>query len=84
MGATAFRREVEPFAVLDDGTHEGMRTGRIIGTYCHGAFENEAVLEEMLGIRVAENREQNKEAQYDRLAEWFAEHVDHSVLKEVI
>jgi cobyric acid synthase len=84
MGATTFRHEMEPFAVLNDGTHDGVRTGRIIGTYCHGAFENHDLLEEMLGIRVPDSPAQNKDAQYDRLAEWFAEHVDDAVLKEVI
>ena len=38
-----------PFAVLDDGTPDGLRAGRVIGTYLHGALEDPGVLAE-LGI----------------------------------
>jgi adenosylcobyric acid synthase len=56
----------EPFAVFEDGSTDGVRCGRLIGTYLHGAFEDAGVLAE-LGI-VAE---QTRHSGYDRLADWF-------------
>jgi adenosylcobyric acid synthase len=56
----------QPFAILDDGLRDGMRGNRILGTYLHGAFENEVVLSE-LGI-TAKPRSHDP---YRQLAEWF-------------
>ena len=56
-----------PFAVLDDGTPEGLRGGRVFGTYLHGALEDAGVLAE-IGI-VAAGAGAPK---YDLLADWFA------------
>ena len=47
------RREVAPFAVLDDGSRDGARGARVIGTYLHGAFEDAAVCAEVFGVPVA-------------------------------
>ena len=41
-----------PFALLEDGTCDGLRANRVIGTYLHGALENTEVLAE-LGIIAA-------------------------------
>ncbi len=68
----------EPFALLDDGTRDGIRRGDAIGTYLHGAFENQGVIEELLRHPVPDFHG-GKEFQYDRLADWFAEHVEHDV-----
>jgi len=43
-------------------------------------FENSAVLEELIGHPLLDNGNNGKDAQYDRLADWFIEHVDHAVL----
>lgn len=56
----------QPFAILDDGSQDGMRGDRILGTYLHGAFENEVVLSE-LGI-TAKPRSQDT---FRQLADWF-------------
>jgi len=72
---------VKPFAILEDGVEDGVRTGRVTGTYLHGALENRAVLEELLGHSLQEPSVFAKDAAYDRLAGWFAEHVNHKVLK---
>jgi len=67
---------VQPFAVLEDGSADGMRRARVIGTYLHGALENPDVCEHVFGVRPASDL---KRASYDRLADWFetyARHVD--------
>jgi cobyric acid synthase len=53
----------------------------VTGTYLHGALENPAVLEELLGHSPQLRSVAAKDATYDRLAGWFAEHVSHRVLK---
>ena len=78
MGVTVTRDEGEPFAVLEDGTRDGVRLSHAIGTYLHGAFENRAVMEELLG-RPLPDDDGDKSIQYDRLADWFAEHVEHDL-----
>jgi adenosylcobyric acid synthase len=75
VGETAVDADVEPFARLDDGRADGAGVGRVFGTYLHGAFEDPAVCAEVLGVRAIERR--SKRQEYDRLADWFAEHVRH-------
>ncbi len=65
---------VEPFATLDDGSTDGMRRPRLVGTYLHGALEDPAVCEHVFGVRPAGDLAQ---ACYDRLADWFEQHVRH-------
>jgi len=81
MGFTTMIVDSKPFAILEDGTRDGVRAGKVTGTYLHGALENREVLEELLGHSVASPPTLAKEAGYDRLASWFAEHVNHKVLK---
>ena len=85
MGVTSIDEDgSEPFAFLEDGTRDGMRRGQAIGTYLHGAFESQGVIEELLG-RPAPEFHGGKQFQYDRLADWFAEHVEHDVfLREYV
>jgi len=80
MGVTTGADGQAPFATFSDGTPEGIRAGRCIGTYLHGALENGAVVEETLGIAVSEPCP--KEESYDRLAEWFETHANLSVFEE--
>jgi cobyric acid synthase len=72
---------VKAFAILEDGTEDGAQSGRITGTYLHGALENRAVLEQLLGHSLRDRSCATKDAHYDRLASWFAEHVNPKVLK---
>jgi adenosylcobyric acid synthase len=81
MGVTTLREPVRPFAILEDGTEDGAQSGRIAGTYLHGALENRAILEDLLGHALRDQSYAAKDAHYDRLASWFAEHVNHKVLK---
>ena len=69
LGETTMPRDSVPFAVLEDGTRDGIRRDRIVGTYLHGAFEDPAVLAE-LGITPPLCEDQS----YDRLADWFGQH----------
>ncbi len=56
-----------PFAFLEDGSREGVRGDRIIGTYLHGAFEHPGVLADV-GISPHSAQVSGIEA----LADWFA------------
>lgn len=61
-----------PFATLSDGTPEGLRLGRVIGTYLHGALEEPAVCAELLGVPVTALPTMGRD--YDRLADWLVRH----------
>ncbi len=74
MGQTSLSRPVPPFAILQDGVAEGVRCGRVCGTYLHGALENPSVLGEILGAPVPPLPP--KTEVYDRLGEWFARYAD--------
>jgi len=65
----------EPFATIVDGSPDGMRVGRVTGTYLHGALENPHVCERLFGVRPATD---HKQASYDRLADWFDSHARHT------
>jgi adenosylcobyric acid synthase len=85
MGLTTVEGNNPPFATLQDGTADGVRAQNAIGTYLHGAFENRVVLEEVLGYSIPDQvegsqAEGSKDAQYDRLADWFSQHARHDVL----
>ncbi len=80
MGVTSIDEDgSEPFAVLEDGTRDGIRRPQAIGTYLHGAFENMEVIEELLGHALVDGVAGEKATHYDRLADWFAEYVEHDV-----
>ena len=63
-----------PFAVLDDGSPDGARAARAIGTYLHGAFEDAAVCAEVFGVAVEPAA--SKAAEHDALAQWFSASVE--------
>jgi adenosylcobyric acid synthase len=76
MGITTIDDMGKPFAHLENGTQDGVRLPGIAGTYLHGAFENKEVLEEILQRRLDTVLPDKPEAQYERLADWFSDHVD--------
>jgi adenosylcobyric acid synthase len=81
MGVTALKENAPAFALVDGGGSDGVRLPRVVGTYLHGAFENESVLRELLGASFQSPvNHTSKDVHYDRLADWFAAHVDHEVL----
>src|SRR6185295_2497572 len=69
LGATTAPPHIAsaPFAVLDDGSCDGMRSGRIIGTYLHGSFENANVCSEVFGVPMADRARDD----YLKLADWL-------------
>jgi adenosylcobyric acid synthase len=59
--------ELAPFVLLGDGSKEGVRADRVIGTYLHGAFEHAEVLAD-IGISVIDNA---RKSNVESLADWF-------------
>jgi adenosylcobyric acid synthase len=78
MGVTTGTDSRDPFAIVEGGRPDGLRTPKIVGTYLHGALENKAVLEELVEV-VLPDVGATKDAQYDRLADWFSTHVNNDV-----
>ena len=79
MGETPLPLNARPFAFVQ-GHPEGLQVGRCIGTYLHGALQNVELLRE-LGIPVAAL--ETKQANYQRLGEWFSEHADTQLFQEL-
>jgi adenosylcobyric acid synthase len=63
--------DLGPFATLEDGSPDGARAGRVMGTYLHGALEHPRVCAELFGIDAPVVA--SKISEYDRLADWFEE-----------
>ena len=74
LGLTTCREPLPPFARLDDGTPEGVRADRLVGTYLHGALEDPLVCSELFGTCIEPGIA--KEAEYAALAEWFERHAE--------
>jgi adenosylcobyric acid synthase len=68
LGATTATAAVAPFATVD-GRPEGVRMGRVMGTYLHGALEDAGLLSEVFGTTVAAATD--RADTYARLADWF-------------
>ncbi len=70
MGRTSIQRNADatPFAYVD-GQPEGIRCGRVTGTYLHGALEDPVVLSGLLGGTYATPPARTTE--YAKLADWF-------------
>jgi cobyric acid synthase len=66
----------EPFAFVRDGP-EGMRLDRCVGTYLHGALQDEGVCKE-LGLSF-----ERVDAPYNALAEWFEQNADTKLFEEL-
>ncbi|WP_237152702.1 cobyric acid synthase [Oryzibacter oryziterrae] len=81
VGETSGPDRERPFARID-GTIEGAQseTGRIVGTYCHGLFGDDAQRRRLLSWIGAETSdldyERRVDAVLDRLADHLATHVD--------
>ena len=78
MGVTTGRELRDPFAIVEGGHADGIRTPKVVGTYLHGALESGPVLEELLETVLLDVGE-TKDSQYDRLADWFGTYVSHDV-----
>jgi adenosylcobyric acid synthase len=76
LGVTTSRTPLSPFAVFDDGSPEGLRAERVMGTYLHGSFENAAVCSELFGVTVAPG--DGRAVEHERLADWFDQHCTRS------
>jgi adenosylcobyric acid synthase len=74
LGITSSPQALDPFALLDDGTPEGVCRDRVIGTNLHGAFENADVCSEVFGVPV--DRDPDRHVQQARLAGWFDRHCE--------
>ena len=81
MGETSRPPDAVPFAILADGTEDGVRSEHCVGTYLHGALEDPAVLGELLGREVAPAPA--REDVYEALADWFDAHVDRRRFEEL-
>jgi len=66
---------LSPFARLDEGTVDGVRSAGVLGTYLHGALENPRVCAEIFGI--AEPEAMSKASRYQQMGAWFARHARH-------
>jgi adenosylcobyric acid synthase len=81
LGVTTRPHDAEPFAILADGTSDGVRAERCFGTYLHGALEDPEVLGELLGRGVAPAP--HRALVYDALADWFEANVDRKRFEEL-
>ena len=80
MGRTTPTGPVAPLCEAG-GRPEGARAANCLGTYLHGALENAEVLREWLGLEASVPVE--KEASYDRLAEWFERSADVALFERL-
>ncbi|MDQ6707284.1 MAG: cobyric acid synthase [Acidobacteriota bacterium] len=80
LGRTTRPESAPPFAVLSDGTVDGLRAERCTGTYLHGALEDSLVLGELLRRDIKEIP--NRDQVYDALADWFEANVDRRRFEE--
>lgn len=80
-----------PFAWVD-GQPEGYCRGGIVGTYLHGALETPEVLASLLSETASRRGKSfdpssvhgdSKQQHYERLADWFDEHVDRTRFEEL-
>ncbi|MCX6598959.1 MAG: cobyric acid synthase [Acidobacteria bacterium] len=80
MGRTTRPDRAEPFATIN-GRPEGVRLGRVLGTYLHGALEDPHVASAILGHVV--DAPASKRGEYAKLAQWFAENADTRAFEEL-
>jgi len=81
MGITERPSDCAPFAYLADGSAEGCRVDGVMGTYLHGAFDEPAVVRELLGLEIGRV---DRDAMYDRLADWLVAHSRPEVLEGLL
>ncbi len=80
LGRTIRPERATPFAVLSDGTEDGLRAERCTGTYLHGALEDPLVFGELLGRRI--KAAPGRDEIYEALADWFEGSVDEKLFRE--
>jgi adenosylcobyric acid synthase len=71
LGRTVCETPLAPFARLNDGQLDGVCSGRVLGTYLHGALEHRDLARALFGF-VSES----SVASHDQLADWFEENAD--------
>lgn len=81
LGGTSRPCGSEPFAMLPDDVPDGVRWGRCVGTYLHGAIEHPQVLGELLGRAVPDLP--TREATFESLADWFDANVNCKLFEEL-
>ena len=81
LGSTTRPARSVPFAILNDGSVDGLRIGRCSGTYLHGALEHAGVLSELICREVQPL--DDRECTYEALADWFEANVDHKRFSEL-
>ena len=81
LGETTRPLDEEPFAILQDGTTDGIRQDNVIGTYLHGALENAAVLSELLRRTVEPAPTRN--TTYNALADWFETNINQKLFEDL-
>jgi len=69
---TVLGSDPAPFALLEDGSHDGLRSNQVIGTYLHGALEDPEVLAELGMVATP-----SPLMPYGRLADWFSPYGEH-------
>jgi adenosylcobyric acid synthase len=84
----------QPFVVLDDGTLDGLRDGRYVGTTLHGLFEEDEFRRSFLAMVAAERGKRfvsagrsfaaARAAAVDAVADALAEHLDVAALERLI
>ena len=77
MGHTTVNAQLPPFAVLDDGTRDGVRNPGLIGTYLHGALEDPRLCSAL--FEVAMEADVDRKHSYAALADWFERHAENPV-----
>ncbi len=80
MGVTTRPVNAAAFAQTEFGP-DGIRHNNCIGTYLHGALENENIVRELLGVAV--ERRQSKDAAYEALATWFETNANVRLFNEL-
>ena len=92
MGRTQIQESAIPFIIKDDGSADGLVTGRVGGTYFHGLFDNPEFTTEFLTL-VAKQKgldwrpqamRNRKKTEYDRLADVVRKHLDIPRIRELI
>ena len=70
LGVTTGGEGLPPFATLGDGTRDGVRSERVVGTYLHGALEDPTVCRELFGVPV--RAPVARPVEHEALARWFS------------
>jgi adenosylcobyric acid synthase len=70
LGVTTHDEPLPPFATLSDGSPDGARGDRVLGTYLHGALEDPSVCAELFGVAPGPARD--RAAEHAALADWFS------------